>query len=84
MAGWPTPVILTNWHTFECQAPLTDGFVGDRNAPLGQQLLNIPEAESKSVIELHGVADDLGEESVAVIARRVTAHSPTVPPVPST
>ena len=68
----------------ECQAPLTDGFVGDRNASLGQQVLNIPEAESESVIEPHGVADDLGWESVAVIDRRVTAHSPTVPPAPST
>ena len=33
----------------ECQAPLTDGFVGDRHAPLGQQVLNIPEAERESV-----------------------------------
>ena len=40
----------------ECQAPLTDGFVGDRNAPLGQQVLNVPEAESESVIEPYGVS----------------------------
>ncbi len=31
----------------ECQAPLPDGFVSDRNAPLGQQVLNVPEAESR-------------------------------------
>ena len=33
----------------ERQAPLTNGFVGNRNAPLGQQVLNIPETESESV-----------------------------------
>jgi hypothetical protein len=35
----------------EFQAPLTDCFVADGYPPLGQQLFNIPEAETKAMVE---------------------------------
>jgi hypothetical protein len=35
----------------EFQAPLTDRFVADGYLPLGQQLFNIPEAETKTMVE---------------------------------
>ena len=63
----------------ERQAPLPDGLVGDGNVPLGQQILDIPEAERESVVELHGMTDNLRRESVAAIARCLAAHPPTVP-----
>ena len=53
----------------ERKAPLADGLVGDRDAPLGQQVLDIPEAQSESVREPHGVADDLRRETITVVAR---------------
>ena len=67
-----------------CQAPLADRLVRDRNAWLGQQVLDVPKAESESVIEPDRVADDLGWESVTVIAWCQAAHPPTLPPAPST
>ena len=36
---------------------------------LGQQVLDIPEAQSESVREPHGVADDLRRETITVVAR---------------
>ena len=68
----------------ERQAPLADRLVGDRNAPLGQQVLHIPQAESETVVKPDSVADDLRRESVAMIAWRLAAHPHTLPPAPST
>ena len=53
----------------ERQTPLADRLVGDRDAALGEEVLNIPKAESESVIKPNGVADDLRRKPVAVIAR---------------
>ena len=63
----------------ERQAPLTDRLVGDGDAPLGQQVFDIPEAEREPTIQPHRMADDLRRESVAAIARCLAAHPPTVP-----
>ena len=42
----------------ERQAPLADRLVGDRNVPLGQEVFDIPKAQSESVIKPNSVADD--------------------------
>ena len=44
--------------------------------------VDIPETERESVIQPNRVADDLRRESVAVIARRVARHRPTLPFAP--
>ena len=44
-----------------------DGFIGDIDATLGQQILDIPKAQRKSEIQPDGILDDLGWKAVAVI-----------------
>jgi hypothetical protein len=39
--------------------------VGDRDPALGQDQLDIPQAEAEDVMEPYGVADDLGGEAVS-------------------
>jgi hypothetical protein len=49
----------------EVLAPLPEALVCDGDAPLGQDELDVPQAEAEQVVELDGVADDLGREAVA-------------------
>ena len=44
-----------------------DGFIGDIDATLGQQILDIPKAQRKSEIQPDGILNDLGWKAVAVI-----------------
>jgi hypothetical protein len=48
----------------ELQAPLPYGFMADRNAAGGEDLINVAQAERKAEIEPDGEADDLGWEAV--------------------
>ena len=41
-------------------------------------------AETKAVVEPDGVTDDLGQKSIAVVARRVVGHRSTLPATVST
>ena len=50
-------------------APFSDRLVGNEDAPLGQKVLDVPETESKSVIEPDAVTDNLRWKAVAIIAR---------------
>jgi hypothetical protein len=63
----------------ELQTPAPNGLVGDDDASFGEEVLDIPEAQRKPVVEPHGVADDLGWESVAVISGFAFAHRRIVP-----
>jgi hypothetical protein len=47
--------------------PAADGFIGDIDATLGQQILDIPKTQRKSEIQPDGILDDLGWKAVAVI-----------------
>ena len=47
--------------------------MGDDYASLGQQQLDITQAEAEHVIQPHGMANDCGREPVAVAAGRVVA-----------
>jgi len=61
------------------EAPLADGFVGDRDSPLGQEIFDIAEAQTEAVVEPHGVADDRRRESVSVICGHWAVHRPSLP-----
>jgi hypothetical protein len=47
-------------------APAPNGLIGDDDATLGQQELNIPQAEAEHVIQPDSMADDLGGKAMAV------------------
>ena len=64
--------------------PLPHRLVGHGDPALSAQGFRIAEAETKAVVELDGVADDLGRESIAVVARRVVGHRSTLPATVST
>src|SRR6266542_6410711 len=51
----------------EFGAPLADGLVADDDATLGEQILNVAEAEVEAEIQPYGMGDDLGREAVASI-----------------
>jgi hypothetical protein len=57
----------------ELLTPLPDRFVGDDDSPLCQELLNISEAQTESMIQPDPVTDDLGRKPVSVVA----THSET-------
>jgi hypothetical protein len=58
----------------ELPAPLPDGFVGDDDSPLRQELLDVAKAQTESVIQPNGMTDDLRREPVAVIAVCLGLH----------
>ena len=47
--------------------PAADGFIGNIDATLGQQVLDIPKAQRKSEMQPDGILDDLGWKAVALI-----------------
>ena len=49
-------------------APLPNRLVGDRHASLREEIFSIAEAEAESMVEPDRVADDVGWESISVIA----------------
>ena len=49
-------------------APVSDGLVRDRNAPLSEKVFDVAEAEGEPVVEPDSVADNRGREPVAWIA----------------
>ena len=65
-------------------APLPNRLVGDHHASLREEIFSIAEAETESIVEPDRVADDVGWESISVIAGRLTPHRPTLPLVAST
>jgi hypothetical protein len=50
---------------FPASAP--NGLIGDENAPLGQQELNVPKAEVDHVIRPDSLADDLGRKVTPIV-----------------
>jgi len=55
-----------------------------RDAPLGEEVFDISEAQRKSVVEPDRVADDLGREPVFVVARCLGIHRRSLPVSAST
>jgi hypothetical protein len=79
LASKPTSVIRTEGVT-----PLPDGLVGDGDAPLGEEIFSIPEAQTETVVEPDGVTDDHRRKSVAVVIGRLAVHRPTLSATAST
>ena len=44
-----------------------------------QEIFYIAKAHTESMVQPYGVADDLGRESISVVARRVAFHRPSLP-----
>ena len=63
----------------ELPAPLPHGFVRHDDAPLGKEILDIPEAQAVSVIEPYGVADDGRRKAMPQVAGSTTCHPDIVP-----
>jgi hypothetical protein len=58
----------------ELDAPQADGFIRDRDAALREEILNISKAQTETMIELDGVANDFGRKSISAVAQRVAFH----------
>ena len=63
----------------EFLAPVTDGFMTDKNPSLEKQFFNIPVSERKAVIQPHGVLDDASGKSVAVGFHIIRHGNPAYP-----
>ena len=63
----------------ELPAPLPHGFVRHDDAPLGKEILDIPEAQAVSVVEPDGVADDVRRKAMPQIAGSTGVHTAIVP-----
>ena len=58
----------------ELPAPLPYGFVRHDDSSFGKQILNIPEAHAVSVVDPHGVADDLRRKTMSQVAGAPSVH----------
>jgi hypothetical protein len=54
----------------ELETPLPDRLVADRDSTLGQEVLNVPEAQAETMVEPHGMGDDLTRVSIASVRIR--------------
>ncbi len=63
----------------ELAAPMADAFVGDQHTTLGEDELDIPQAQAEQVIQPYCVADDLGGKPMPAIEGRLSAHSGSFP-----
>ena len=63
----------------ELPAPLPNGFVRHDEASLGQEILDIPEAQAVSVIQPDGVADDVRRKAMPKVAGSSSVHPGIVP-----
>jgi len=58
----------------ELEAPKPDRFVGNCDAALREEILNISKAQTETVVQPDGVVDDFGRKSISAVARRVASH----------
>ena len=63
----------------ELVAPLPNGFVRHDDASVGKQILDIPEAQAVSVVQPHGVADDVRRKAMPKVAESSRLHLGIVP-----
>jgi hypothetical protein len=79
-----SPLELSSVLRTKLPRPLSDGLVGHDDAPLGEEVFDISDAQKESVVQPDGVADDLGREPVSVIARRFGIRPRSLPVSAST
>src|SRR5215210_6588297 len=61
--GQPAPDLVGE-RLAELEPPLPYGFVADRNAAYGEDLIHMPQAQRKAEVEPDRMADDLGRKAV--------------------
>jgi hypothetical protein len=68
----------------EPEAPLPDALMTDNDTPLGQDQLHVAQAQAEKVVQPHGMADDLGRETVAGVGGGLWRHRASLdqPPRP--
>ena len=64
---WPTTSQTIGKIRTELLAPALYRLVGDIDATLSQDQLNIPQAEAERVVQPDGMADDLGGEPTTIV-----------------
>jgi len=58
----------------ELSAPLSNSLVRNYDPALRQQILNISEAQTESMIKPNGMADDIWRKSMSVIVGSIGGH----------
>ena len=80
----PTPVPEPSGiRAAERATPPSDRLIGDRDAPLGQQVLDVTKTQAEAKVQSDGARDDVGRETIAVVAGCRTRHPGTLPAVAS-
>ena len=75
----PTPVPEPSGiRAAERATPPSDRLVGDCDAPLGQEVLDVTKTEAEAKVQPDGVRDDVGREAIAVVAGGGADHAPTL------
>jgi hypothetical protein len=64
------------------QTPQAYGLIAHGDSTFSQQLLDIPKAEAKAMIEPHSVRNKLGRKSVATIVGISDAHAGSICRIP--
>src|SRR4051812_694368 len=78
---WPTPLERVGEGSPEPETPGADALVAHYDAALGQDRLDVAQAQAEAVVEPHRVADDLGREAEAMVGAGLGlhAHQPATP-----
>ena len=71
---WPAPFERVGEGSPEPQAPGTDALITDDDAALGQDGLDVAQAQAEAVVEPHGVGDDFGRKAEAAVRVRHLRH----------
>jgi len=62
----------------ELLTPQPNRFIRDDDSPFGQKILDISEAQEETMVEPHGIADDLGRKTMTGITRPIVLHGTSV------
>ena len=74
--AWPRPAPLerVGEGSSKAQAPGADALVAHDDAALGQDRLDVAQAQAEAMVEPHGVGDDLGGKAEAAVRVRHLFH----------
>jgi hypothetical protein len=76
--SWPAAAQAASKARAEFLAPAPNGLVGDDNAPLSQNQLDIPQTEAEHMVQPDRMADDLGGKAMAIVRVGWRLHAVTV------
>jgi hypothetical protein len=75
--AWPRPPVAhaISERRGKFPAPAPDRLIGDNDAALSQNHLNIPQTEAEDVVQPDGVADNLSGEAMSIVRIRRRLHA---------